>query len=149
MNTNPAWQFYERAVKWAKAVVKDEDTARDIALAVVQEVRTDDVTGDKHLQARMRGLVQYRALDHLRKSQLDIVQGVDLDALPSTETPEQIAEARSLSRAYAMKLSLNEDLAMGLHVDGYTDDEIAAALKTSPENVRQLRSRARAKWSDQ
>lgn len=143
------WDLFDQAVRWARSTVRDEDAARDIALAVVQEVRTDDVKGDKHLAARMRGLVHYRALDHMRRQRLDVVQGMDPDDVPGGESPEEIAEARSLSRAYAMKLSLNEELAMGLHIDGYSDDEIATALRTTPENVRQLRSRARAKWSDE
>ena len=125
------WRAFDACVRAARRIVHDEDTARDIAVDVCE-------AGYGVLMAR------WRALDHLRRGQLDIVRGFDIDRVSGGPTPEEILIAKQERESLVEFLGV---VAVRIleNADGLTDEELGSQLQKSPEAIRQIRSRARRK----
>ncbi len=141
--TNPnqpiAWEQFPRAIGWALSIVKDEDTARDIAIDTLEEM-AEQGYGPKLLYRR----VQWRALDHLRRGRIHVVD-IELERLASTDpTPEQNLEAKRSRQAICEKVG-SDALAMLELSAEQSDDDTAAALGITKPALRKARSRARLK----
>ncbi len=141
--TNPnqpiAWEQFPRAIGWALSIVKDEDTARDIAIDTLEEM-AEQGYGPKLLYRR----VQWRALDHLRRGRIHLVD-VELERLASTDpTPEQLLEAKRTRQRVCERIGSEALSILELSAE-QSDDETAATLGITKPALRKARSRARNK----
>jgi DNA-directed RNA polymerase specialized sigma24 family protein len=144
---NP-WPQYEKLVSIARKVVRDEDTARDIATEVCAEVVSTHAP-DGTLPATVVQLatrVKWRALDHLRKGKLEVVRGYDIErAVDTAPTPEQELEAKQTLRGLRERLGEVEMFVLERTGEGFSSEEIAVKLSKTAVAVDHIRSRARRK----
>ena len=145
---NP-WDHFNMLVSVARKVVRDEDTARDIATEVCASVLTThnpDGTPPASV-VQLATLCKWRALNHYtRTGNLEIVRGYDIErAVDTAPTPEQELEAKQTLRAMRERLGEVEMFVLERTGEGFTDVEIGQKLNKTPKAVRNLRSRARLK----
>ncbi|MBW8770684.1 MAG: RNA polymerase sigma-70 factor [Gemmatimonadetes bacterium] len=146
------------AYRMLASVSDAEDVLQDAYLRWRRAV--DDGVAIVSLKAWLSTVVTRLAMDHLRSARARREEYVGLwlpEPLPASGTeafvathadPEERAELTdSLSMAFLLvleRLSPIERAAFLLHdVFGYTHDEIAAIVETTPANARQIASRAR------
>jgi DNA-directed RNA polymerase specialized sigma24 family protein len=144
---NP-WPQYEKLVSIARKVVRDEDTARDIATEVCAEVVSTHAP-DGTLPAsvvQLATLTKWRALDHLRKGKLEVVRGYDIErAVDSAPTPEEELIAKQTRKSLAARLGEVEMFVIDRTSEGFSSEEIGLKLNKSAVAVDHIRSRARRK----
>ena len=132
------WTHFELAVRSARAVVHDEDVARDVAVEVCE------LATDEHSASYIRQWARNRAIDWLRKPRLDVVRGYDIERASGGPTPEELLIAKQERRRVVMLVGA--DAMYVLERSGeFTDEELGSHLNKSAEAVRQIRSRARRK----
>ena len=130
------WTHFELAVRSARAVVHDEDVARDVAVEVCE------LATDEHSASYIRQWARNRAIDWLRRPRLEIVRGFDIDRASGGPTPEELLIEKQERRRLLVLLGWE-----AMHVlersGEFTDAELAGHLDKSEDAVRQIRSRAR------
>lgn len=136
-----AWDHFDACVRAAMRFVRDIDAARDIATEVCG-TSPEDITPSL-LKGALIARAKWRAIDHLRRGALPIVQGYDIDRAPAaTPTPEEELIAKQERASIALLLGADALLLLE-NPDGLSDAELAVRLETSEEAIRQRRSRAR------
>lgn len=134
------WTHFDIAVRSARAVVHDEDIARDVALEVCAAADAE------HSASYIRQWARNRAIDVLRKPRLDMVRGFDVERVSGGPSPEEILIEKQERRV--MLLAVGAEAMYVLERSGeFTDEELGSHLNKSAEAVRQMRSRARRKLS--
>jgi DNA-directed RNA polymerase specialized sigma24 family protein len=134
-----SWPHFDAACRLARALVHDEDAARDIAVEACDPCHV--LTQRQHVLTRARS----RALDHLRRGGLTLVHGYDIERVAGGATPEQLMVARQERDNVVERIGAEGMLVLEATAEGFTDGEIAAVMGKTPEAVRQIRSRARRK----
>ena len=132
-----AWDEFDACVRAARAIVRDEDAARDIA--------TEVCAADLPPSFKRSTYAHWRALDYVKRERLEVVTGYDVELAPAaTPTPEEELIAKQ-ERASLLALLGTEAMYVLENPLGLDDDELGARIGKSPEAVRQIRSRARRK----
>lgn len=138
------WSRFNACVAAARSVGCDEDAARDVALATLEEIAEDEKPRPlSHVRRRAR----WRGTDALRAKGRSVPEshGYDLDSFVSTEpTPEQQLSAQQAVDA----VDTRTVLVLQAKAIGIPDDAIAKNLEISPAAVRQILSRGRRAIKD-
>ncbi len=138
---NP-WDSFNRCVGAAFRIVRDEDTARDIAT----EVCSADYAAVDWTPAWLATRSTWRALDHMRKGKVEVVRGFDIErAIDDAPGPEQILEAKQMRKALEARLGEVEMFVIDRTADGFSSAEIGLKLNKTAVAIDHIRSRARRK----
>ena len=146
-------RMFAVAFRFLQRPEEAEDLLQDVMVKLWQ-IR-DSLPPDKELLPFLLTVVRNLCLDRLRSRQIkdDTIEDVDitLDYLQPLDIDDKVEEKDRLRHLLGLINQLPPDQQKVLRlraIDDLSTDEIAKQLDISPENVRQLLSRARKRLRD-
>lgn len=146
-------RMFAVAFRFLQRPEEAEDLLQDVMMKLWQ-IR-DSLPPDKELLPFLLTVVRNLCLDRLRSRQIkdDTIEDVDisLDYIQPLDIDDKVEEKDRLRHLLGLINQLPPDQQKVLRlraIDDLSTDEIAKQLDISPENVRQLLSRARKRLRD-
>lgn len=146
-------RMFAVAFRFLQRPEEAEDLLQDVMMKLWQ-IR-DSLPPDKELLPFLLTVVRNLCLDRLRSRQIkdDTIEDVDitLDYLQPLDIDDKVEEKDRLRHLLGLINQLPPDQQKVLRlraIDDLSTDEIAKQLNITPENVRQLLSRARKRLRD-
>lgn len=146
-------RMFAVAFRYLQRPEEAEDLLQDVMMKLWQ-IR-DNLPPDKELLPFLLTVVRNLCLDRLRSRQIkdDTIEDVDitLDYIQPLDIDDKVEEKDRLRHLLGLINQLPPDQQKVLRlraIDDLSTDEIAKQLNITPENVRQLLSRARKRLRD-